>query len=345
MIGGRPHDHYVTRRTMSLLRSFISRCPWFACTLISRATQRVQKAFFPFLASQKSLARPQSSGREVCFPTGLVISDHLPYQLRDDVVEAVPGIQKVVGPSSVACGDKTITNLDAIIFCTGYRHDYSIIDGAGNPTDPAFAPDRFERYNTTQFRKANEHYPRLYFGLLSERYPSSLAILGFILTAYGSAFAQYDLATMALASLWSGSYPLPSKETMKEEIDAHYDFVVKSLQRGPMPYTGFRVNDKAAYQWMNLVAGTGVHERLESWGWVGWRFWWRNRDLHKLLMNGINAPAVYRLFETGRGRTPWKDAMNNIERTQQEVKAIKEAWKSKMSAAHGVVSHSEHANG
>lgn len=286
-----------------------------------------------------SLARPWSSGRGVCFPTGLVVSDHLPYQLRDGIVEAVPEIHKVIGPCSVACGDKTITNLDAIIFCTGYRHDYSIIDGAGNPADPAFASDRFERFNNAQFRKANEHYPRLYYGLLSERYPSSLAILGFILTAYGSVFVQYDLATMALASLWSGSYPLPSKETMKEEIDAHYEFVVKSLERGPMPYTGFRVNDKAAYEWMNLVAGTGIHQRLETWGWAGWRFWWRNRDLYQLLVNGINAPAVYRLFDSGRGRRPWKDAMNSIERTQQEVKAIKEAWKDNI-PAHGVVTDS-----
>jgi dimethylaniline monooxygenase (N-oxide forming) len=78
---------------------------------------------------------------------------------------------------------------------------------------------------------------------------------------------------------------------------------------------------------------------LETWGWAGWRFWWRNRDLYQLLVNGINAPAVYRLFDSGRGRKPWKDAMNSIERTQQEVKAIKEAWKDNI-PAHGVVTDS-----
>jgi dimethylaniline monooxygenase (N-oxide forming) len=61
--------------------------------------------------------------------------------------------------------------------------------------------------------------------------------------------------------------------------------------------------------------------------------------LYKLLVNGINAPAVYRLFDSGRGRKPWKDAMNSIERTQQEVKAIKEAWKDNI-PAHGVVTDS-----
>jgi dimethylaniline monooxygenase (N-oxide forming) len=241
--------------------------------------------------------------------------------LRDGVVEAVPEIRNVTGPRSVVFRDgKEVTDLDAIIFCTGYFQDYSLIDGAGHPADPAFAPDGFESYKKAQFRRVNQHYPRLYYGLLSERYPSSLAILGHLLTFNSSLFfVQYDLATMAIASLWSGSYPLPSKDAIQKEIDGHYELVVRTLQRQPMPYIGFRVNSKGVYEWMNRVAGTGVHDRLGTLGWSAWKFWWTDRRLCKLLMSGPDAPAVYRLFDTGRGRKPWDGARDSVERVHSEL--------------------------
>jgi dimethylaniline monooxygenase (N-oxide forming) len=200
------------------------------------------------------------------------------------------------------------------------------IDGAGNPAAPAFAPDRFERYEHTQFRKVNEQYLRLYYGLLSERYPGSLAILGYYL-AFNSVFVQYDLATMALASLWSSSYPLPSKAKIRRwsllecpdhEFIVHINFLLHRL---------FRINDKEVYEWVNQVAGTGFLDRLAAWGWTGWRFWWNNRALHELLTNGPDAPAMYRLFDTGRGKKPWQGARDSIDRAHQEVKKMTEAWR------------------
>lgn len=38
-------------------------------------------------------------------------------------------------------------------------------------------------------------------------------------------------------------------------------------------------------------------------------------------------PAVYKLFDTGRGRKSWPGARESIMKTNQEVKELGEQWK------------------
>ena len=133
---------------------------------------------------------------------------------------------------------------------------------------------------------------------------------------------------MALASLWSGSYPMPSASEMARDINKTYDFVVTMLDKGPIPHPGFRVNTAAdTYRWLNEVAGTGVLERLGSWSLEGWKFWWNERAFYSLLMGGVDTPFAYRLFDTGRGRKPWPGAREAIEKSNREVKAMAAKWK------------------
>lgn len=229
----------------------------------------------------------------------------------------------VAGPRTVVFKDGSeITDVDAIIFCCGYYHDLSLIKGEGNPTDVEYTTDSFEQLKQAKHHNTNSEYQRLYHGILSERYPESLAVLGG-LTTVRPTFVLYDLATMALASLWSGSYPLPSPRAMKREIDSHYNFVVRALENGPMSFLGLRIDVRGTYKWLNATAGTGVIERLEGWGWEAWKFWWKNRTLFKYIMNGHNVPAVYRLFDMGRGRRTWDGARAAIEKVNEE--SIKKA--------------------
>jgi dimethylaniline monooxygenase (N-oxide forming) len=253
------------------------------------------------------------------------MSDELPPMLKDGIVGVFPAVREVTGPASVSFHDGSeITDLEAVVFCTGYAQDFSIIRGPGPPYDQAFASDNFKQFREAKFRKDNDQYPRLYYGFLSERYPESLAVLGYLLTIHpASAFVQYDLVTMALASLWSGGYPLPCKEVMKREIDSNYESVVRTLNRGPMLAVGFRLDSKECYEWLNMVAGTDIFERLEGWTLKSWKFWWNNRKLYGLLMNGTNVPAIYRLFDSGRGRMVWSGAMRNIERINEQVEMLR----------------------
>lgn len=227
-----------------MFRNVITYFPGFVCVLLDLTIRHIHNTTFPFLGPLLSPLKLKRRTSGLCYGArGLIASDRFSYQLRDGVAEAVPELHEVTGPSSIVCKDgREIANLDAIIFCTGYFQDYSIIEGPGNPFDPDFSADRFEKYKQARFRKKDQPYPRLFYGLLSERYPSSLAILGHLVTLQ-TILIQNDLATMALAALWSGSYPLPSQSIIKKQIDQRYEFVVKTLDSGPMPYLGHEASD------------------------------------------------------------------------------------------------------
>lgn len=64
--------------------------------------------------------------------------------------------------------------------------------------------------------------------------------------------------------------------------------------------------------WLNQVAGNGVNEAL-GWGWKGWEFWWKERELWSFVMDGVNTPFTYRLFKGRRGgRRKWDGAREAI---------------------------------
>ncbi|KAM4066545.1 flavin-binding monooxygenase-like domain-containing protein [Hirsutella rhossiliensis] len=314
-------DHYATRRIRILIRHIAKISPRFAGFLLNKAYRLMQNIAFPFLKAHPSFNKPRAIDSALHrFP---LISDELPRYLRHGAIETVHGVQEITGPDSVTLTDgRELTNIDAIITCSGYCYDFSLIQGSGNPTDPMYADDRFEKLDSAPFRDRSEPFARLYHGILSESHPESLAVLGHLFI-FMPLFPQYDLATMAIASLWSGGHPLPSKVEMKTAIDAHYNYVVDTLQHGPMPTMGFRLKDVAEYEWMNRVAGTGVAERVGSWGWEGWKFWWNEKRLYKMLMDGPDLPAIYRLFETGGPRKQWKEALEYIEKVNRETTVSK----------------------
>ena len=241
-------------------------------------------------------------------------------------MEAVTGIQEVSGPRSVTLTDgKGLEDIDAIIFCSGYEYDFSIMKGAGNPVDPTKAPDGYKKITSAKYYNPHSPFPRLYRGILSEQYPESLAFLGHALSM-GPPFVMYDLFTMALASTWTGGYPLESKEAMAKDINIQYDFVCDTMQRGPVPHPGFRMIANPTFEWMNQAAGTGVTDRVACWSAAAWKLWWSDRRFYNLLMDGIDSPAIYRLFDTGRGRKPWSGARAQIEQVNETVKAMGEKW-------------------
>ncbi|GKT46232.1 monooxygenase aurF [Colletotrichum spaethianum] len=256
-----------------------------------------------------------------------VFSSNLAENLRDGVTKSVQGVSEVTGPRSVAFTDGTVLHdIDAIIICTGYHFDFSLLRDAGDPTDPTKAPDHYERINAARYKDPHVSFPRLYRGFISEQYPESLAVIGHFLLAKPT-FVLNDLATMALASIWSGAAPLPTREEMARDINSHYDTIVSTLKRGPVPHMGFRMFGSKNYEWVNKVAGTGVTDRLACFSLEAWKLWWNDRTFYNLLMDGVDEPAVYRLFETGRGRKPWSGAREQILKTNDEVNQMAEKWK------------------
>ncbi|KAL7919542.1 flavin-binding monooxygenase-like domain-containing protein [Trichoderma austrokoningii] len=320
-IGGQPWDHYMTRRADAMIRRSMAWSPQASNYVAGKAIGLIQSYAFPTLRGHPcfsgAVSGPLYRSPFVC--------DELPSLLDGGHVKVYGGIMGIAGPRTVVFKDGSeITDVDAIIFCCGYHHQLSLIKGEGNPADVEYAADSFARLKQAKHHNTHVEYQRLYHGILSERYPESLAVLGG-LAAVRPSFVLYDLATMALASLWSGSHPLPSPRAMKREIDSHYNSVVRALDKGPMSFLGLRMDVRGTYKWLNAVAGTGVLERLEGWGWEAWKFWWNNRTLFRYLMNGPNVPAVYRLFDMGRGRRPWDGARAAIEKANEKpVLAMKQ---------------------
>lgn len=296
--------------------------------IISRGLINIRKKAFPWLNKHASFMAPRPiDGLMHRVP---FFSDDLAQNLRDGRVEAVCGIDGVKGPKSVVLVDGTVLDdIDAIVFCSGYYYDFSLIKGPGNPTDEALAPDYHRRIQATRFHNPTDKFARLYRGFLSEEYPESLAFLGHLIIMKPP-FVLYDLVTMALGGVWSGSYPLEPAEEIHKDVDDHYDFIVDTLNRGHVPRLGLRIASRGTYDWLNRAAGTGVTERLACFSWEAWKLWWNDRRFYNLLMDGADVPAVYRLFDTGRGRKPWAGARDRIETVNEEVKAMGEAWQKSM---------------
>ncbi|KAF4970636.1 hypothetical protein FSARC_2417 [Fusarium sarcochroum] len=320
-VKGKAFEHSMSRRIGMCVRAFGSFWPNGFGMLMTKALINMRNKEWPFL-------KELFGGRPVDGVLHRVplFSEDLANNLANGSVKSVLGIQEVTGPKSLILTDGTVLDdIDAIVFCSGYGYDFSVVKGTGNPTDPAIAPDHHERIKATKFYHEEEKFARLYHGFLSEQFPESLAFLGHAIVMKPP-FVLYDLFSMALASVWSGSYPIPSEKERRQDIDFHYDYIVNTLQRGPVPHLGARFRAVQTYEFLNQAAGTGVTDRLGCFTWEAWKLWWNDRKFYNLLMDGIDIPAAYRLFDTGRGRKPWAGAREHIIKMNQQSKELGEEW-------------------
>jgi dimethylaniline monooxygenase (N-oxide forming) len=219
-----------------------------------------------------------------------IISDNLVDALESGKIKPVPAIHRLNAKNTVELTNGASITVDCIIWCTGYRADFSIVEDEYDPTR-----------DTTSTWKASpgsngKPLPRLYQNIFSLKEPQSLAYLG--AAAFPSpAFQLYDLASMAVAQVWKGTSSLPSKDEMAKTVDEHHKWVCGLAQRGSV-YPGI-VKPGPWMTWVNDTAGTGVNDML-GYGIAGWSFWYREREFCKILMDGIYSPHIYRLFDGKR---------------------------------------------
>ncbi|KAJ4262725.1 hypothetical protein NW757_000981 [Fusarium falciforme] len=211
--------------------------------------------------------------------TNPVVSDTLINRLRAGDIQTIPGIKKVTGPKELELTDGQVVEADAIICCTGYKYGFDILDPQVDPSDkPAIAWLK-------AWGSKGRPLPRLYQNVFSLKQPDSLAFLGcaWFIT---SAFCLADLTSMCIAQVWAGHSKLPPQPEMHRWMD----------------------------QQEQRITGMGVEEHL-GWGWKGWLFWWRERPLWKMLMDGPQTAAAWRLFDGKRKK--WDGARAEIERANE----------------------------
>jgi dimethylaniline monooxygenase (N-oxide forming) len=246
-----------------------------------------------------------------------VVSDTLVPCLEHGSIESVHGVKRILSGTEVELDDGSIVGVDAIIYCTGYKTDFSLLS-------PAYDPTSRPRSWLAAPGSNGKSLFRLYHNIFSLEKPDSLAFLGNIHTTLGG-FPIFDMASMALTQVWAGRSCLPSKAAMDEAMDRHHEWLVEQAQRTCNVSPG----QCDAGTWvtaMDDLAGTGVNEYL-GYGWKGWLFWLRERSFCNLLMGGIWSPHIHRMFEGKRKR--WDGAREAIERVNERARERKEGAKEK----------------
>ena len=248
---------------------------------------------------------PPCSFRD-CLP---IISDDLVRILEEGSVESVVGVREVVGADAVELTDGTRLQVDTIIYCTGYKNDFSLLD-------PSVDPCRETAGWADHPGVKDSPFPKLYRNIISLDYPDSLAIMGCALFPAPS-FQCYDLASMAVGQIWANRSKLPPAEEMQREVDERLERVRRVAAERKVLTPG-SVSGPEWMKWANEAAGTGV-DRYLGWGLDGIKFWLGNWKLCGMLMGELFSPHVYRLFETGK-RKRWDGAEVAIREVNERVR-------------------------
>ena len=231
------------------------------------------------------------------------MSEELIPALHAEKLHLVPGLTEINGSTLSFSDGSTLEAIDAIIFCTGYRADFSVLDSAADPTKKT-RPDWHKLPGSN-----DRPLPRLYQGIFHPEFSNSLAILG-TSPLTPQACLNYDISSAAVAQIWLGHSSLPSVEEMNAHIDAQHEVVCQIARTGELANTNLR-NNWEWFEWCDETAGLGLVKRV-GYGFEGWKFWWRDRKLCSLVMNGLMSPHLFRLFDEGK-REPWDGARRAVE--------------------------------
>ncbi|KAF1851377.1 FAD/NAD(P)-binding domain-containing protein [Cucurbitaria berberidis CBS 394.84] len=236
-----------------------------------------------------------------------IVSDDLVPCLENGSITSVAGVKHVLGGSQVELEDGRTLEVDAIIWCTGYKSSFSVLDPQYDPSSRS-PPLSW----STASGSNNRALFRLYHNVFSLEKPDSLAFLGNVHFALGG-FQIFDMASQAIAQIWAGNSMLPSKAQMEIAVDKHHEWLASHAQDGHNISPG-TVEAGPWIRAMDDLAGTGVNEYL-GYGLKGWMFWLKDRPFCNLLMGGLWSPHIHRVFE-GK-RKAWTGAKEAIERVNE----------------------------
>lgn len=296
-LGGRPLDHSLTRRVQGLLGRLP---PFLQAKILDHALDQRMHQSFPEIDPHWRLspAPPDSNS------TAIFNERFIPL-MGSGAIRSVSGIARFT-ESGFETDDGRNIKIDAIIFASGYRFDYSILSREADPTSRQTPEwDSSPHFNGLP-------YPWLYQTLFSTGYADSLAFIGPCAGYTFATFKHADLASQAIAQVWRGSFTLPSKREMDDWCETNYRRSLGSIKSHHVPKTGS--DARKLERWLNQVAGNGLDARL-GWGTEGWELWWKDRELYKLLTNGVDTPFAQRLFDGRLGsRMRWEGARRAIYR-------------------------------
>ncbi|KAJ9614092.1 hypothetical protein H2200_002228 [Cladophialophora chaetospira] len=306
---GESLDHGLSYRRFQLSETLDSVAPRLSMNFMDGFVSKIQQQEFGAFDAQWRLSPSPSLLHHN--PT---VTDTLVPGLRAGTITSTHAPRRIAGDRTVELEDGNIIAVDSIVYCTGYRPDYSIV----GTHDPTLNPSASGGYD--------EHTARLYQNIFSLEYPDSLAFVGIAIIIF-PAFLLSDLSSMAIAQLWSnkaGTPSLPSHKEMEHWYAEHLAWVDRVRALSPRrKFRKFTVRSSQWLPWVTQMAGCDIDDQLGYFTWNSWRLWWRDREFYNLLANGIWSPHAYRLFNSSRpgGRKKWDGAREAIIRVNEDVGA------------------------
>lgn len=301
---GKPGDRMMSVRLTMLAGIFNKYLPGLASRVGLIGIKAVQKRTFEI--------KPEWNLDDILPPARKVpiANDYFIPALHEGKIGLKPALQSVNGSTLTFSDGSTLANIDAIIFATGFRADYSYMDPSVDPTRNS--PKEWSSLPGSNGRPL----PRLYQGIFSLDYPDSLAFLGTSPFSF-MACLNYDISSLAVAQTWVGNSALPSSAELYAHVDAQQAAVLEVARTGELANVNLR-NNWEWFKWADEVAGLGIAKRV-GYGLQGWKFWLTDRKMCKLLMDGLLSPHLFRLFDEGK-RKPWEGARAEIIRVNEMAK-------------------------
>lgn len=221
----------------------------------------------------------------------------LPF-LKDGSLTPLKGVKRFLGPKSIEFADGTILeDIDAVIMTTGYDADFSLL-----------GPEVIERSRPDIDWYKGEDMYRLWMNMFPPRWADSIAVLNYSAFGKANGFSFADVNSMAISNAWRGIEPFPSTDDMEHHIDEHQRWIANRWRIDPNTPTS-AVKTWEYQGWLHKSAGTGMDSL--GWGWKGWKFWWQDRKMYKLMNDGVETAHMYRFFESDRRRA-WPGARDAI---------------------------------
>ena len=292
----KPFDHSLTRSLMGGLALLPRK--WQSRLSDLFLERKMRSDFGDLDQNWRLLPAPSDTNSQAVF------NERIVPLLRSEEVKMVHRIKRFDAGNWVELQDGSRVEVDDIILATGYRFCFDILSQEADPT--ATTSGEWDAHPNSN----DVPYPRLYQTLFPPGHADSLAFVGPCMGYTFAAFKHADMASQAVAQVWSGHYQLPSRVEMEAWCDESYVSAMKIMEqhRISKPPT----DGPALEVWLNRAAGNGVEEHL-GWSWRAWSFWFQDHELYRLIMRGVDTPYVGRLFAGRAGsRTRWSGARDAI---------------------------------
>jgi dimethylaniline monooxygenase (N-oxide forming) len=169
-------------------------------------------------------------------------------------VISVYGLSHFVDASTVELLDGIKLGVDAVIYCTGYEADFSLL---GPDLDPT------KRSNG----KTGSGLARLYQNIFPPKHSDSVANMNYARINMGADKIS-DICSLAVAQVWKGGYTLPSETDMEAEIDKHHAWIDKLSKENKDAAKHAMVMEGPWLKFLDTAARIGINE---NWAMVGRR--------------------------------------------------------------------------